>query len=592
MRILLAFLIGFAASFFLDELIYRVFKRPLASFIGIFLIIAGFGIGFFGHFYIPSPLDILIGIFTLGSGLGLTFYNLMSRRYIINETFERKLYKKHETKVERALEIFPGALTWIVLTSPLWLSLTLPFALAYLIIIADIYWMINALKISITIYIGYKKMEWARKQPWLDKLKKDFPEEWDNYYHLILLPVYNESLEVLGPAFDGVVNSHYPKEKIFLAVGFEERINPKVKHAQTIEYLEKLKGKIGAVLPSFHPAGLPGEIPGPGTNRNWMVKQALIELQKRKIDPKDVIVTTLDADFVLHKEFLAGAMHKYLSTPIEDRPKRSFTGVFLYFNNYWQTPAPMRLIATGTAFWQLSEQVSSDKYINYASLSINMQSLLDIGCWIPDKVNDDSGFFWKAYFHYKGEYKVIPHYIPLSADAVLDVNLPKTFQNQYLQLKRWAYGVEHIPFIVTQYFKRTDIDFWNKTSYLIFIMWSYAKWGTLALFITFGGLLIPVLNPQYSQSVTAINQPIISSWILTIAFLGLFTTIVVHEKLVPPRPKSWSLLTRFFSYVQWLLVPLVLITIGTIPALDAQTSLMFGRYIEYRTTNKARIKTD
>ena len=78
----------------------------------------------------------------------------------------------------------------------------------------------------------------------------------------------------------------------------------------------------------------------------------------------------------------------------------------MYYNNYWQAPAAMRLIASGTAFWQLAEMVGSDKYINYSSLSMNLQSLLDVGLWIPNKVNDDSGFYWKAYYHFNGDYKV------------------------------------------------------------------------------------------------------------------------------------------------------------------------------------------
>ena len=123
----------------------------------------------------------------------------------------------------------------------------------------------------------------------------------------------------------------------------------------------------------------------------------------------------------------------------------------------------------------------------------------------------------------------------------------------------------------------------------MFVLWANLKWGTLALFVTFAGLLIPFINPSYGQSAVAINLPIISSWILTAAFLGLFSTIYVHEKTAPKRPRSWPLITRVWSYIQWLLIPIVLVTISTLPAIDAQTSLMFGRYLEYRVTNKARL---
>lgn len=248
----------------------------------------------------------------------------------------------------------------------------------------------------------------------------------------------------------------------------------------------------------------------------------------------------------------------------------------------------MRLMAIGTSFWQLAEMVGSDKYMNYSSMSISLKALLDVGGWMPDKVNDDSGFYWKAYYHFNGDYKVIPHFLPISADAVQDTTLLKTFQNQYLQIKRWAYGVEHIPFIVKQYFKK-EIDFWDKTDKLFFKVWGDLKWGFLAIFVTFGSLLIPLVNPQFKTSVLSVNLPIISSWVLTAAFFGLFATIYVHEKVVPKRPASWSVFKKIWSYIQWLLVPIILITISSLPAIDAQTSLMFGKKLEFRVTNKHRL---
>lgn len=588
MRLLLSFLLSLISFFFLSEIYDRALKRPLHGLFGIILVLAGFFIAIFGNIYIPSPLDQLTAIFAFGGGIGLIAHRLLTRRYLISEKIETDFVIKHETKFERLLEILPGALTWIALTSPIWLSFTLPFAVAYLILIADIYWLISALRVAVLIIVGYQKMTWAKSQPWLDLLKKDFAGKWDDYYHLIVLPTYKENLQVLGPAFDAIAASNYPKTKIFLAVGFESRDDPE-KIKETSEYLKKFQEKIGGVFTSIHPFGLEGEVPGPGSNRNWMINNSLKEFQKRSIKPEKVFVTTLDADFVIHEQFLAGALYKYLSTPEKERDKRSYTGCFLYYNNYWQAPTPMRLLATGTALWQLAEMVGSDKYQNFSSLSINLRSLLDIGGWMPDKVNDDSGFYWKAYFHLKGDYKVLPHFLPISADTTLDTNLLKTFQNQYLQIKRWAYGVEHIPYVFKQYFRRTDIDFWDKTDKLIFELWAKLKWGTLALFVTFAGLVIPYINPVYSESVVAINQPILSSWILTAAFLGLFATIYVQEKTAPKRPAHWSLIKKIWSYLQYILVPVVLVTISTVPAIDAQTSLMFGRKLEFRVTNKARI---
>ncbi len=584
MRYIAVLVISFGVSFYLAEVLSKVrWWKIHHSQIGLVLFFTGLSLYFFN----PILATISVAV-----GLGLMMHHLMSEGFLLSDRIERSFLRRHEAKIERALEILPGALTWTALTTPIWLSFVFPLAVAYLILLADVYWLFTAVRISTQTFMGLKKMKQAEKVDWQKRLEEDFPDEWGRFYHLIVLPAYNESLEVLAPAFQAVANSKYPKNKIWLGVGFEERMQLKDpdKIARNIDYLNSFKDKVGGVLASIHPVNLPGEVPGPGTNRNWMIKNAVKVFREKGILPDDVLVTTLDADFVIHPQFLAGALHKYLSTPENVRDKRSFTGTFLYNNNYWSAPTPMRVIASGTAFWQLSEMVGSDKYINFSSLSMNLKSLLDIGGWIPDKVNDDSGFFWKAYYHFKGDYKVIPHYLPITADTVLDVTTWKTIQNQYLQLKRWAYGAEHVPFIILQYFKNRDMKFWDRTDKVTFIMWAYFKWGTLALFITFGGLIIPLINPAYTQSVVYYNLSVTSSWILTLAFIGLFTTVFVNEQVAPPRPKNWPFIIWAWSYIQWFLVPIVLITITSIPAIDAQTSLMIGRYIEFRTTVKARLK--
>ncbi len=143
MRIIAAFLIGFFIFFFLSEGIKKIFKSPPPSVVGLSIIVIGFLIGFFGKFALPAPINVLTSLFLIGAGIGLTLHHLLSQSYIISERVELEFAKKHEDKIERMLEILPGALTWTALTSPLWLSLTFPFAVAYMIIIADAYWLIS-----------------------------------------------------------------------------------------------------------------------------------------------------------------------------------------------------------------------------------------------------------------------------------------------------------------------------------------------------------------------------------------------------------------------------------------------------------------
>ena len=62
--------------------------------------------------------------------------------------------------------------------------------------------------------------------------------------------------------------------------------------------------------------------------------------------------------------------------------------------------------------------------------------------------------------------------------------------------------------------------------------------------------------------------------------------IWVEHRIVPLRPAAWGRLKRVVSYAQWLALPFVGIFFSNLPALDAQTRLLTGRYLEYRVTEK------
>lgn len=163
MRIILVFFIGFLSFFYLSEAIQRLVKNFRYSIVGLLFIIAGILISIFGGNFLAGGLNTLITFFLVGAGLGTMIHHLLSRRFILFREMETEFVLKHEDRIERILEIIPGSLTWLALTSPIWLSFSLPYAVAYLILIADVYWLLTALRIAVLILLGYRKMEWAKK---------------------------------------------------------------------------------------------------------------------------------------------------------------------------------------------------------------------------------------------------------------------------------------------------------------------------------------------------------------------------------------------------------------------------------------------
>ncbi|MGH7866901.1 MAG: hypothetical protein ACREP9_04510, partial [Candidatus Dormibacteraceae bacterium] len=60
----------------------------------------------------------------------------------------------------------------------------------------------------------------------------------------------------------------------------------------------------------------------------------------------------------------------------------------------------------------------------------------------------------------------------------------------------------------------------------------------------------------------------------------------VEHCLLPPKPESWGRWRRMSVYLQFFLYPLVGLVFSVFPALESQTRLLLGKYLEYRVTEK------
>jgi hypothetical protein len=69
---------------------------------------------------------------------------------------------------------------------------------------------------------------------------------------------------------------------------------------------------------------------------------------------------------------------------------------------------------------------------------------------------------------------------------------------------------------------------------------------------------------------------------------GLVISSIISLSLIPPRPQDASRFRYVVMALQWILVPATMIVFSAIPGLDAQTRLMFGRYMGFWVTPKAR----
>jgi hypothetical protein len=62
--------------------------------------------------------------------------------------------------------------------------------------------------------------------------------------------------------------------------------------------------------------------------------------------------------------------------------------------------------------------------------------------------------------------------------------------------------------------------------------------------------------------------------------------------LLPPKPPRYKARHRVMMLLQWGLLPITSLFFSALPAIESQTRLIFGRYLEFWVTPKATRGSD
>lgn len=485
----------------------------------------------------------------------------------------------------RWYEILPGLSIWATLLIGFGLSFIRPLWMIYAIIVFDVYWVLRVIYFSFYIIVSWNRFRKAVKIRWFDRLAASFPR-WEEKINAVFLPLYNESYEVVRATLQALARSSYPASKIYVVISGEAR-----RSVHWLDLQEKITrdftGTFAALLFYTHPDGLPGELPGKGSNLHHAEELFKIYADERNWNYRDIIISVFDIDTIVHPEYLSHLTYMYLSHP---RPWRSsFQPVTLYNNNLWDSPAVLRIMAFGTTFWMLFSLARLEYLVTFSSHSMSFAAAVESGGHAKDIVSEDSRIFFQCWLHYEGDYEVTPLYIPVSMDTVRDDRAWRSLKNLYYQQRRWAWGAENIAYLLWQFRLHPAIRFWKK-AVILFHEWEGKwSWAVVAIIITFlGRLPLWLAGNDLRQSALFFNTPRVLENLMTLAMIGLFVSAVMSFLLLPPRPTSHRPHRYLAMAAQWVLVPVSLILFSSVPCLDAVTHLMFGKYLGFNVSTKKR----
>ncbi|MBX4191489.1 MAG: glycosyltransferase family 2 protein [Candidatus Doudnabacteria bacterium] len=525
----------------------------------------------------------------------------------------------------RALEIFPGVLTWVTLIGAPVLSYFHPAWVSVYIILFDLYWFLKGANVAIHLMHSHRRLKMHNKINWLEwsavlndlptflkylKEKLDIEKksamrqlylehierlesindnrsmDWTRIYHLVILPIYQEGVEVLEPSISSYCNADYPTDHIIMVLAVEERAG-----AEATSRAESLKQKFKDRFHNFfiitHPDGLVGEARGKGANCAYAAEKVSYELKALNIPFENVIVSNFDCDTTVAKNYFAHLTFDFMTI---DKPHQaSYQPMPVFHNNIWDTPAVARVIAISSSFWQLVEASRPDRLVTFSSHSMSFKTLVDIGFWRRDLIPEDSYVFWQCFLHYNGDYRTHPLFTFVSMDAVLGDSYVDTLIAQYKQKRRWAWGAIQISLVFPQFYHNDKIPLWKRLLYGYRMVEGYYFWATASIMIAILGWLPLIFGgDRFGNSVLALNLPLMTRAIMSIATFFLIFSVYVSLVMLPKRPDGYSRWKSFSMIWQWIFSPIVSSVFGSFPAIDAQTRLMFGKYMEFWVTPKIR----
>ena len=534
--------------------------------------------------------------------------------------------KKRRGVFYRSIEILPGILTWGTFLGAIIFSYYFPFWVAIYIILFDLYWVLKAINTSMHLLSSYWKLRLHARYDWNKRLdgllhldvylkslrkeilsaakrfeRNDFKSElfrlegidfqnrnldFRKIYHLVILPTYKESFEVLDNSIRSIVNSDFPKDQIIFVLATEERdYDSALKNSSTLN--ERYGKDFFRFLVTVHPDGVIGEIKAKGANMTYACRQALPILEMAGIKSHQVVVSAFDSDTVVSRNYFSYLTYNFLTA---EKPFRtSYQPMPVYNNNIWDAPAITRVVAVANSFWQMVEASRPDRLVTFSSHAMSLVALVDVDYWPVDVVSDDSQIFWRCWLKYNGDYRTQPLFTTVSLDAMLDETYAKTLVGQYKQKRRWAWGIENFPYLVTRAFSNKKIPFWKKFIYIERMLEGFYFWATASIMIAGLGWLPLILGgARFEDGVFAANLPTLTRSIMQIATVFLIFSVYINMVIIPPRPKKYSRWRSFSMVAQWIFVPVVSTIFGSAPAVDAQTRLMLGKYMGFWVTPKIR----
>jgi len=338
-------------------------------------------------------------------------------------------------------------------------------------------WTIN---MSVFSSVGAWRMRRDSDRDWhgeLLKLHDEDPNSFDTI-HFVIVPNYMEDESTMKETLVNLGRSPMAQHRIRIILAMELREGPGVqeKAKRLISSTSHLFADISA---TFHPAGLPGEVPGKSSNEQWAFRHIMRSYDselKKTFDPSRVFLTVIDADSILHPRYFSALALQGMTMSKESRVWKIWQPPVLLLRNLFSVPGVTRVSGLGTILFELAglanQSIGSHIAFSSYSLTLALASHKVVAGWDPDVIAEDHHMFVKCYFAplweaalrpfdhnstdaVKPKVELEPIYLPALCYMAESAHQEywSSVAVRFLQARRHAQGVAELAYSLLQYIR-------------------------------------------------------------------------------------------------------------------------------------------
>ncbi|KAK6045217.1 hypothetical protein COOONC_17278 [Cooperia oncophora] len=343
--------------------------------------------------------------------------------------------------------------------------------------------------------------------------------------HLVGICIYKEPLQLIMDTVDSIVSQPDAKSKITCVVGMEggtpdkeeyilltvARIYWEVLQKKRLLH-EKYESRFDRFIVTFHPKGLPGDIPGKCSNFNYSCRQAIKQLRLDKNYPLDkserkveLLVTTGDCDSIFGERYFDALEEDYLKLSEENRQCTVWQSPLFYCINLHKSPFFVRVTGLLRAFFMMGYLIPWN--INTMSIfSLTLKLLEDGEYTHPGYQMDDiiALIRWSLSVRRKCVIRAIP---------VATLSGPTSGKNYIDEWYEWARQVFH--YFVIKFFQLPAMVSFSFAAKFVFY------YGFLLCIASVYTIVAPLVTPAM---LSAVNHGV---WGLVIPSQDVFTWIML-----------------------------------------------------------------